>query len=487
MKRLLNVVIAVVCFTQVFAEIPWSQRMANSVMLSNPTKYGTYWDYVNGTVLSGFQALYTQTANSTYLTYIESTTKAHMAGFSTNTKTLDNIKEGTALLFMYENTTTPADKTAYQNKAVSVRSLLNESGGISRTTEGGLWHKDPGYAWQMWGDGLYMAQPFYAQYSVLFNSAASEDFDDIANQFSLFETHARNNVSGLLYHGWSEQPLDAASTAWADPITGLSDNFWGRALGWYIMGLVDVLDYFPTDHEKYADMIAILNRLAPALINVQDPISGCWYDVVNLPDSCSSTRCNYLESSATCMITYSLLKAIRLGYISDSYLPAAKKAYEGIINTFVTTDGNSVIIANNCQVSGLGGSKNRDGSFEYYMSEPVVTTNEEGKPIGPFILASLEYEALQPETKNIAVENDFFKVINRSENEIELCYVISKAQKIVIRIFDVTGKKVNELLLDKKQAGSYQEQLSLVNLHAGVYFIQLVTETGVYGEKFSLR
>jgi hypothetical protein len=187
------------------------------------------------------------------------------------------------------------------------------------------------------------------------------------------------------------------------------------------------------------------------------------------------------------MITYSLLKAIRLGYISDSYLPAAKKAYEGIINTFVTTDGNSVIIANNCQVSGLGGSKNRDGSFEYYMSEPVVTTNEEGKPIGPFILASLEYEALQPETKNIAVENDFFKVINRSENEIELCYVISKAQKIVIRIFDVTGKKVNELLLDKKQAGSYQEQLSLVNLHAGVYFIQLVTETGVYGEKFSLR
>ena len=399
MKRKLFVFLGLLISIQLLAQLPWSERMANSVMLADPGVYGANgdWDYVNGTALSGFQALYQKTGNNAYYTYIESTVKSHMTGFSIATKTLDNVKEGTAVLFMYENTAVPADKTSYQNTANSVRTLLGTTAaGIRRTTEGGFWHKDNAYAWQMWGDGLYMAQPFYAQYSVLFNGSASADFDDIANQFMLFETHARDAATGLLYHGWSEQPLDSKSIVWADPVTGLSDNFWGRASGWYIMGLVDALDYFPPSHPRYQDLIDILGRMVPALIDVQDPTTGCWYDVLNYPDSCSvsEAQCNYLESSCTCMITYAMLKAIRLGYVSDTYLPAAKKAYEGILSTFVTTVGDHITISNNCSVSGLGGSGNRDGSFDYYMSEPIVTSDVETKPIGPFILASLEYEAL---------------------------------------------------------------------------------------------
>ena len=485
-KILLTALFVFIVLSSAFAVLPWSQRMANSTMLTNPTKYNSQWSYVTGTVMNGFQELYNSIGYANYLSYIEATVKASMGSFSTSTKTLDNIKPGTAVLFMYENTASPTDKTSYQNKVNSVRTLLNETGGISRTSEGGLWHKDPAYNSQMWGDGLYMAQPFYAQYSVIFNDAASEDFDDIANQFALFETHARDATTGLLYHGWSENPTNSQSIAWANPITGLSDNFWGRASGWYIMGLVDALDYFPTDHDRYQDMIDILNRLVPALLAVQDPVSGCWYDVLNLPDSCSTTRCNYLESSCTCMITYSILKAIRLGYVSNSYLPAAKKAYEGILSTFVTTNGDYVTIWNNCSVSGLGGNNDRDGSFDYYMSEPVVSSDDEGKPIGPFILASLEYEALPIETKVIEKKQVFFYAYRRDYKQIQIDFNLEKPQKLTVSLIDITGKKVKELLTGDMSAADFSEQYSLNNIPSGVYLVKCETEQGILSKKVCL-
>jgi unsaturated rhamnogalacturonyl hydrolase len=418
--------------------------------------------------LSGFQALYTKTGNATYLAYIESTVKASMGGFSVATKTLDNVKEGTAVLFMYENTTIPADIPSYQTKAVSIRPLLGlTAAAIRRTSEGGFWHKDPAYNSQMWGDGLYMAAPFYAQYSVLFNSSAPADFDDIANQFIFFENHARDASTGLLYHGWSENPTNAESVDWANPVTGCSPSFWARAMGWYIMGLVDVLDYFPPAHPKYPQLVAILQRLVPALINVQEPISGCWYDVVDQGTRCSSsqpTKCNYLESSASCMITYSILKAVRLGYVDNTYLAAGKKAYEGLITTFVTTSGASneyVTISNNCQVSGLGGTGGRDGSFDYYMSEPIVTSVVEGKPIGPFILASLEYEAIPPACLNLV--------------SIPITSLATTAVYSMV-LFDAPGTTQIKILADGNfNAGNTDFSFSKVGLVSGTYTYKLMS------------
>jgi hypothetical protein len=265
----------------------------------------------------------------------------------------------------------------------------------------------------------------------------------------------------------------------------LSDNFWGRASGWDIMGLVDALDYIPASHDNYQDLVDILGRLVPALIDVQDPVSGCWYDVLNLPDSCSATRCNYLESSCTCMITYSLLKAIRLGYVSDSYLPAAKKAYEGILSTFVVESGDNITINNNCEVAGLGGSDHRDGSFDYYMSEPVVNSEEEGKPIGPFILASLEYEALVP---TVISENEQikFNAYRRGYKQIQLDFDLNTKQSVSVSLIAVNGNKVKELLSTNVDAGSFSEQFSLTELPIGVYIVQCETENGMLSKKVSL-
>lgn len=480
--------------TALWAQLPWSQRIANSVMLQSPSTYGAAlgWNYVNGTTLSGFQALYQSTKNSNYLTYIESTVKAQMSGFYTASKTLDNVKEGTAILFMYENTSNPADKSSYQTKAASIRTLLGKTtAGISRTSEGGLWHKDPDYAWQMWGDGLYMAQPFYAQYAVLFNNADSTDFEDIANQFILFESHARDANTGLLYHGWSEEPLNAKSLAWANATTGLSQSFWGRAMGWYIMGLVDALDYFPKTHPKYPVLVAILQRLVPALVAVQDSTSGCWYDVLDQGTRCSSISpytCNYLESSATCMITYSILKSVRLGYVSNTYLASGTKAYEGILANFISITnipgGEKVLITKDCQVSGLGGNKNRAGTFDYYMSEPIVSSDLDGKPIGPFILSSLEYEALQTTgLKKVGIGTSDFRITALADKELLVHLALNEKATVSLTIMDINGKMQSNLLNEELAAGIYTKKLSVQKMPRGIYIVQLMTNSEILSQK----
>lgn len=477
---------------QVLAETPWSQRMANSLILSSPNVYGSAlgWNYVNGTVMSGFQELYKKTNNSSYLTYIEATAKAQMSGFSTYTKTLDNIKEGTTLLFMYENTSSSVDKASYKTKVDAIRTLLKSGTGISRTSEGGFWHKDPDYASQMWGDGLYMAEPFYAQYSTMFNNSDSTDFADIANQFILFENHARDSKSGLLYHGWSEQPTNSLSLAWANSTTGCSQSFWARANGWYIMGLIDVLDYFPKNHPKYNELLGIVQRLIPAIIAVQDT-SGCWYDVLDQAGRCSSvtpTLCNYLESSGSCMFAYSILKAVRMGYIDNSYLSSGKKAYEGILRKFVNvstvTGGEKIVLTNDCQVAGLGGSKNRSGSFDYYMSEPIVNSDVDGKPIGPFILASLEYESLLTSGTKNNVQADFdLKVSVLDHDKLSVALKLNKTEKIKLILLDINGKTNVKLMDETLQAGMFKDVLSLPRVNRGTYILQIQTDSDIKSQK----
>jgi unsaturated rhamnogalacturonyl hydrolase len=239
----------------------------------------------------------------------------------------------------------------------------------------------------MWLDGLYMGEPFYAEYAATFHGGAA--FDDIARQFVLMELHSRDTKTGLLYHGWDE----SKQQRWANPTTGRSPNFWGRAMGWYAMALVDTLDYFPEDHPQRGALLRILKRLATTIEKYQDPKSGLWYQVLDK----GGAKGNYLEASASCMFVYALAKAVRQGYLPASYLSAARKGYQGITTRFIETEpGGRVNLKGTVSVAGLGGNPYRDGSYEYYLSEKVITNDPKG--VGAFLLASVEMETAEKQS-----------------------------------------------------------------------------------------
>jgi unsaturated rhamnogalacturonyl hydrolase len=247
-----------------------------------------------------------------------------------------------------------------------------------RTAEGGFWHKQI-YPQQMWLDGLYMAEPFYAEYAV--RHADTTAMNDVVHQFLLVASHLRDPRTGLYYHAWDsvhQQP-------WADPLTGLSKNFWGRAVGWYLMAAVDVLDYIPATHRDRAELIRIVQQLADAAARVQDPVSGVWWQVLDQPNRAK----NYLEASGSAMFTYAFAKGARKGYLAPTYRAVAEHAFDGMLKTFVSVGADGLVSINGiCKVAGLGGNPPRDGSYEYYVSEPVVSDDYKG--VGAFMLAATE-------------------------------------------------------------------------------------------------
>jgi unsaturated rhamnogalacturonyl hydrolase len=277
------------------------------------------------------------------------------------------------LLVLYK--VTGQDK--YRKAATLLREQLKSQ---PRTSAGGFWQKKI-YPSQGPLDGLYMGQPFYAEYAATFHENA--DFDDIARQFILMEPHARDAKTGLRYHGWDE----SKKQHWADLQRGLSPDFWGRELGWYAMALVDTLDYFPQHHPERNSLLGILKRLAIAIDRYQDRKSGLWHQVLDK----DSAKGNYLEASASCMFVYALARAVDEGYLPASYFKVAQKGYQGVTKQFIETEANGQVnVRGTVSVAGLGGNPYRDGSYRYYLSEKVVTNDPIG--VGAFLLASTEME-----------------------------------------------------------------------------------------------
>ena len=405
-------------FTPVSAQSKkiWAERMAATIMASYPDsivvrKYVTHgeerieekkpsrpasWDYEQGVVLKAFDVLGQQTKNPEYLNYARKVMDHFvLADGSIRTYDLveyniDDITPGRVVLALYRAT----QEQKYRKAADRLREQLTWQ---PRTKEGGFWHKHR-YPYQMWLDGLYMAEPFYAEYSALFGEKSTDHpdkrsgpqstvmpFDDIANQFIWAEQHMRDAKTGLLYHGWDE----SRQQRWANPVTGQSPEFWGRGMGWYAMALVDVLDYFPKNHPQRATLIAILQRLATAIQPYQDP-SGVWHQVVNKV----GVKGNYPEASASCMLVYAIAKGVRLGYLDKRFDAMSVKGFEGIVKNFIETDEQgSVHLTRTCSGAGLGGNPYRDGSFEYYIKEPLRVDDLKG--VGPFIQASIELELLR--------------------------------------------------------------------------------------------
>ncbi|HXH90240.1 MAG TPA: glycoside hydrolase family 88 protein, partial [Thermoanaerobaculia bacterium] len=371
------------------APVPlWSSRMAESVMKRTPDPLlldsdKPKWDYTQGLVLKAMFDLAQRTGDERYRKYatawydgmIDADGTIH--GYRLDEYSLDRINPGKPLFALYEKT----HDEKYRKAIETLRRQLREQ---PRNADGGFWHKKR-YPHQMWLDGLYMAAPFLAQYGKVFHEPAA--FDDVITQFVLMEKHARDESTGLLTHGWDESRLQK----WADPKTGRSPAFWGRAMGWYAMGLVETLDFIPNDHPRRGELIAILQRFVEAITRVQDPKSSVWWQVVDQP----GREKNYLESSASAMFTFVLLKSSRLGYIDAKYAAVGRRAYDGLLKEFVEVDKDGLVTIHRAvQVVGLGGDpereRYRDGTYEYYVTEKV--RDNDPKAVGPFIFASMEME-----------------------------------------------------------------------------------------------
>jgi unsaturated rhamnogalacturonyl hydrolase len=360
---------------------PWSVRVAESVMRRSPQTTAR-WDYTAGVVLGAIHRVGEARRDARLLDYVKRNMDrwiqpdGSIAGYTLDEFNLDQVAQGRLLFPLYALT-----KDERNRKAADV--LREQLRRQPRTDEGGFWHKKI-YPQQMWLDGLFMAEPFYALYAKTFNEPAA--FDDVTKQFLLMARHARDARTGLMYHAWDS----AKRQPWADSLTGLSQHFWGRAMGWYMVGLVETLDYLPATHRDRGALIRVLADAADAVARVQDPVTGMWWQVLDQPNRTG----NYLETSATSMFTYALAKAARLGYIDTRYRQVATRAFDGLLSRAVTVgqDGRVSITGIN-QVAGLGGAPRadgmyRDGSFKYYVSEPVVADDYKG--VGPFILAAHE-------------------------------------------------------------------------------------------------
>ncbi|MFT3935690.1 MAG: glycoside hydrolase family 88 protein [Chitinophagaceae bacterium] len=342
------------------------------------------WTYDRGVVLKGFEYLWQNTHDAVWYDAVKKSMDVFVMedgsikGYKPDDFNLDHVLCGRNLITLWQNT----HQEKYKTAVMHLRAQLKLQ---PRTKEGGFWHKKI-YPWQMWLDGLYMAEPFYAEYASVFKEDSI--FNDVANQFVWMEKHARDKATGLLYHGWDE----SKEQRWADKTTGCSPNFWGRAMGWYGMALVDVLDYFPKNHPRRKELLAILNRFAVAITKVQDSETGAYWDILDKPHY----KNNYLEASASCMITYTLAKAALNNWLPKTYLPSIKKGYDGVLKKFISTDANGNInLEGTVSVSGLGGKPDsyRDGSFEYYMREPVIQDDPKG--VGAFLKCAAIVNRLQ--------------------------------------------------------------------------------------------
>lgn len=366
------------------AELPWSQKAANAAIERWPN--GRFvpegqrwiWSYELGTLLEGMDSVWLNTADARYYNYVKASVDQFVLpdGSVPTRKAeeyqLDNILLGRQLLLLYGVT----QDVRYAKAAEHLYDQLKQQ---PRTTSGGFWHKQR-YPNQMWLDGLYMAEPFYAEYAATFHHP--EAFHDITHQFVLMNEHARDPRTGLLYHGWDESKQER----WANKQTGLSSQFWGRAMGWYMMALVDTLGFYPDDDPGRQELMTQLGRDAAAIVRYQNKTSGLWYQVLDQ----GSREGNYLESSASCMFVYALAKGVRRGYLPSRYLANAERGYRGILSHFVQSSGGDVTLTGTVKGAGLGGDPYRDGTYDYYIHEKVGTNDPKG--VGALLLACAEME-----------------------------------------------------------------------------------------------
>lgn len=308
------------------AQRPYSTWMSDSFIQKDIEQSN---HYTNAVLYRAVDLTAKASGNTTYAAWVQEQVDGVVSddgaidGYPADKESLDDILFGRVLLELYGKT----NQTKYLTAATELHDHLLAH---KRSPAGGFWHRDPTYPNQMWLDGIYMADVFYAQWTAAFEPTNTTAWDDILLQFELIEEHLRNQTSNLLYHGFDE----LKEAVWADPETGASPHVWDRAVGWYVLALLDVLDYWPQDHAGRAKLVDWFVQCADGLITSQDAETGGWWLVMDEPYP--GAEGNYIESSGTAMFTTGLLKGARLGYISDEkYTTAATKAYDLMVNEFV--------------------------------------------------------------------------------------------------------------------------------------------------------
>lgn len=342
------------------------------------------WNYIDGCMILALLEIYKATGEERYYKFADAfidhrvNEDGTINGYDPLEYNIDNVNAGKTLFALFEIN----GKEKYRRAIDLIYSQVKNQ---PRTAEGNFWHKKI-YPNQVWLDGMYMGQPFYMEYETKFNN--KKNYGDIFAQFGNVVECMRDKNTGLYYHGY-----DASRQAfWCDKDTGLSQNFWLRALGWYSMALLDTLDKceaFKECQKEYTFLEKTFVQLMDDMLKFQDE-SGMWYQLPAL----GGKEPNYLETSGSAIMSYSLLKGVRLGFLPERYRQYGVKAFEGICNKYLKETENGLNLGGICLVAGLGPEENRrrDGSFEYYMSEPVVENDAKG--VGPLLLAYTELRRL---------------------------------------------------------------------------------------------
>lgn len=367
------------------------KRVPHSYLLDFSSK--PKWSYVMGIEMEGMLDTYEhyKEGNNAILDYLKEypakmiDEKGNITGYKYEDFNLDNVRTAKFILRMHNLFPTKGTEKA-------LKTLFKQLQNQPRTKEGVYWHKAI-YANQVWLDGIFMGLPFYCNYAVqtMKPKKAEKYLNDAVDQMVKTDYRTYDEKTQLWKHAWDE----THQQFWANKEDGKSQHCWARALGWYVMAMTECLDAMPENYARRQEVIDLLNKAMKSVVKYQDKKTGVWYDVLDV-----KSDKNYLESTASSMFAYVLLKGYRKGYLSEEYLKAGVKAYNGILKQFIKVNADKTIsLTRCCAVSGLGPGPGpyvkkpnykRDGSFEYYMSEPI--RDNDAKGVGPFIWASLEME-----------------------------------------------------------------------------------------------
>lgn len=362
------------------AQISWAVKMADAVMARNDSLI-TYngkapkYEYDLAFLASAIEKLGTGSPKysayaKAYIDYFVQP-DGTINGYNADDYNIDRVRPGLNMLELYKLTGDEKYKKA-------VETLVTQMKSQPKTRSGGFWHKKI-YPYQMWLDGIYMGSPFLARYAKDFNQP--EWFDVVTFQIQEIYKETLDKYTGLLYHAWDESRMQR----WCNPETGQSKHFWSRAEGWYVMAIVDVLDYLPENHNDRAAIIEILNNVCDALLKVQDEETGLWYQVLDM----GGKEGNYLEASGTAMFIYAFAKGAKNGYLDKKYLEIAEKSFDSMVTVMIKTgDDGLPVLTNTCGACGLGGNPYREADYNYYVTEKQVENDQKG--VAPFILAAIE-------------------------------------------------------------------------------------------------
>lgn len=372
-----------------FAKTPLSRRVVDAEMTR--CQDGSHldgmqgklkWNYTTGLELKAFLDVYLSSpeGNGAILKYVDDWYEQMIddkgrilqnykkSGFST-----DHICPAKTLFELY-------DATGKEKYRLAMDTIYNQIKEQPRTSEGGFWHKAV-YPHQMWLDGLYMAQPFYAEYASRYLEDKDSAYRDILNNLITVARHTYDEKTGLYRHAFDE----SASMDWCVDKAGRSAHAWGRALGWYCMAIVDVLEFIPEGTEGRKEVEEIFKGIYKTLPEYADPKTGMWYQVLDQP----GREGNYVEATASAMFTYAMLKGVRLGILDPSMGRTARKTYRKMVKEFVKTGADGLVeLQRCCEVAGLGGKENRKGDYDYYINEKIRSNDPKG--IGPLVWAALE-------------------------------------------------------------------------------------------------